>query len=166
MRSAGAVFQLVERVGGTAVVLYSQEASTGEVITRTTYGYHFPLHSGSKGLVLLAYADSAFIDEYLHGELTALTSATMTDPDDVRSRLDEIRKAGVAITVGDVQSFTGSVAAPVFDSKDEVSACVCAVVPRSQIEDEQRRAALIDMVQRVAQSISLGLGWQPVRRRK
>jgi DNA-binding IclR family transcriptional regulator len=161
----GAVFQLVERVGGTAVVLYSQEASSGEVITRTTYGYHFPLHSGSKGLVLLAYADPAFIDDYLAGDLAPLTPATLTDPDEVRARLDEIRTRGVAITVGDVQSFTGSVSAPVFDLNDAVSACVCAVVPRSQVEDEHRRTALVEMVQGVAQSISLGLGWQPVRHR-
>lgn len=161
----GVVFQLVERVGGTAVVLYSQEASTGEVITRTTYGYHFPLHSGSKGLVLLAHADPAFIDAYLETELQALTPATMTDPAAVRARLEDIRANGVAITVGDVQSFTGSVAAPVFDAQDDVSAAVCAVVPRSQIEDEQRQSQLTEVVRRVAQSISLGLGWQPVRRR-
>jgi DNA-binding IclR family transcriptional regulator len=162
----GAVFQLVERVGGTAVVLYSQEASSGEVITRTTYGYHFPLHSGSKGLVLLAYAPPAFVDDYLAGELPALTPATLTDPEAVRARLEEIRAAGVGITVGDVQSFTGSVSAPVFDGNDTASACVCAVVPRSQVEDEQRRVALVEMVQSVAQSISLGLGWQPVRSRR
>jgi DNA-binding IclR family transcriptional regulator len=156
---------LVERVGGTAVVLYSQEASSGELITRTTYGYHFPLHSGSKGLVLLAYADPEFIDEYLGAELQALTPATMTDPAAVRARLEDIRTAGVSVTVRDVQSFTGSVAVPVFDANDEVSAAVCAVVPASQIDDEPRRAQLTEVVQRIAQSISLGLGWQPVRRR-
>lgn len=162
----GVVFQLVERVGDTAVVLYSQEGATGEVITRTTYGYHFPLHSGSKGLVLLAYADPEFIDEYLSGELASLTPSTMTDPNEVRARLEQIRAAGFAHTVGDVQSFTGSVAAPVFDANDEVSAAVCIVAPRSQIEDEARRSQLAEMVQRVAQSIALGLGWQPVRRNR
>jgi DNA-binding IclR family transcriptional regulator len=162
----GAVFQLVERVGGTAVVLYSQEGASGAVITRTTYGYHFPLHSGSKGLVLLAYAPPEFVEEYLAGELVALTPSTMTDPDEVRARIEQIRAAGFAHTIGDVQSFTGSVAAPVFDSSDEVSAAVCIVAPRSEIEDETRRQQLVDTVQRVAQSISLGLGWQPVRRRR
>lgn len=162
----GAVLQLVERVGTTAVVLYSQEAMTGEVITRTTYGYHFPLHSGSKGLLLLAYAPDEFIDEYLAGDLPALTPATVTDPDKVRERLDVIRSSGVAVTVGDVQSFTGSVAAPVYDSQDQVVAAICAVVPRSQIEDEARAALLVQVTRRVAQSLSLSLGWQPVRRAK
>lgn len=162
----GAVLQLVERVGANAVVLYSQEAATGEVITRTTYGYHFPLHSGSKGLVLLAYAPDEFIDEYLAADLTSLTPATMTDVDEVRKRLDTIRGAGVAVTVGDVQSFTGSVAAPIFDNRDQVVGAICAVVPRSQVEDEARSALLVQVVQRVAQSASLSLGWQPVRRPK
>ena len=160
-----AVLQLVERTGTTAVVLYSQEAASGEVITRTTYGYHFPLHSGSKGLLLLAFAPDDFTDEYLSSELTALTSTTMTDPAEVRERLVEIRKHGYAVTVGDVQSFTGSVAAPVFDAKGDVTAAICAVVPRSHIDGAKKQAHLLDVVRRVAQTASLGLGWQPMRRR-
>ena len=161
----GAVFQLVERVGATAVVLYSQEAAGGEVITRTTYGYHFPLHSGSKGLLLLAYAPPEFIEEYLAGELNPLTPDTMTDPDQIRDRLAEIRFEDVAVTVGDVQSFTGSVAAPVRDATDQVVAAICAVVPRSQIEDDSRRTLVVESVRRVAQSASLSLGWKPGGRR-
>ena len=159
------VLQLVERTGTTAVVLYSQEAASGEVITRTTYGYHFPLHSGSKGLVLLAYAPDDFIDEYLSQELVAFTPATMTDPEVVRQRLVEVRKQGYAVTIGDVQSFTGSVAVPVYTSQGDVTAAICAVVPRSHIDGAERQARLLEAVQRVAQSASLGLGWQPMRPR-
>jgi len=158
-----AVFQLVERSEGMSVVLYSHEAQSGEIITRTTYGYHFPLHTGSKGHVLLAYAPEEFIENYLSGELVSLTPSTVTDPDRLREILATVRRQGYARTVGDVQTFTGSVAAPVFDAGGQVVAAVCAVVSRTHMDEGPREAALVDTVLRLAQALSLGLGWQPMR---
>jgi DNA-binding IclR family transcriptional regulator len=157
------VFQLVERSEGTAVVLYSHEALSGEMITRTTYGYHFPLHTGSKGQVLLAYAPEEFVDRYLAGKLIALTPDSITDPDKLRALLTTIRQQGYAVTVADVQSFTGSVSAPVFDSDGRVIAAVCAVVSRTHLESSQSTAVMVDAVRRLAQALSLGIGWQPMR---
>lgn len=156
-----AVLQLVERSGDDSVVLYSHEAATGEMITRTTYGHHFPLHCGSKGFVLLAGSPRTDIDDYLSRPLISLTAETMTDPAAIRERLDEVRATGHAVTVADVQSFTGSVSAPVFDSSGAVQACVCAVVRRSVLTGTQRETT-VEVVLRLAQSLSLGLGWSPI----
>lgn len=156
-----AVLQLVERSDGTSVVLYSREATSGEIITRTTYGYHFPLHCGSKGHVLLAYSPKEYVDEYLAGPLMSLTAATITDPAELRKVLAKVRDDGYSVTVSDVQSFTGSVSAPVFDAAGEVQACVCAVVQRSVLAGD-RRELVIDLVLRLAQALSLGMGWQPL----
>jgi DNA-binding IclR family transcriptional regulator len=160
-----AVFQVVERSESTAVVLYSQEAASGEMITRTTYGHHFPLHTGSKGLVLLAYASEEFIKAYLGTDLVAMTPQSVVDPDEIRAKLEEIRRVGNAVTVGDVQSFTGSVAAPVYDETGGVVAAICAVAPRARLDGGERQAELVDAVMRVAQAVSLGMGWQPMRSR-
>ncbi|WP_433496720.1 IclR family transcriptional regulator [Sphaerimonospora sp. CA-214678] len=158
-----AVFQLVERSEGTAVVLYSHEALSGEIITRTTYGHHFPLHTGSKGHVLLAYASEDFIARYLNGELASLTPGTITDPDKLREVIATVRSQGYARTIGDVQTFTGSVSAPVFDSEGNVVAAVCAVVSRAHLDGGQQESTVIDAVQRLGQALSLGIGWQPMR---
>jgi DNA-binding IclR family transcriptional regulator len=158
-----AVFQLVERSEGMAVVLYSHEAQSGEIITRTTYGYHFPLHTGSKGHVLLAYAPEEFIEEYLSGNLVSLTPSSVTDPDRLREILAQVRRQGFARTVGDVQTFTGSVSAPVFDASGQVVAAVCAVVSRTHLDEGPHEAAVVDTVLRLTQALSLGLGWQPMR---
>lgn len=155
-----AVFQLVERSEGTALVLYSHEAVSGEIITRTTYGHHFPLHTGSKGQVLLAYAPKEFIDRYLAQPLLSLTPATVSDPDEMRALLATVRAQGYARTVADVQSFTGSISAPVFDRSGAVIAAVCAVVPRVNMDGAEREAELMDSVRRQAQALSLGSGWQ------
>lgn len=156
-----AVLQLVERSGGTSVVLHSHETSSSESITKTTYGYHFPLHCGSKGLVLLAYEDESFVEDYLGQPLISLTSQTITDPGELRDRLAEVRASGYSVTRADVQSFTGSVSAPIYDAKGVVRSCVSAVTRRSALTGE-KLDGILEVVLRIAQSLSLGMGWQPL----
>ncbi len=158
-RTRGITVQLVEKSGRQTVVLFSSHSD--DEITKATYGYHFPLHAGSKGQVLLAYSGAAFIESYLEGELERLTPLSETDPAALRERLRTIREEGHAITVADVQMFTASMAAPVFNRKDEVVACVCFVIRKSGMLDDSRRDHLLEKLQETAQSISLALGWRP-----
>ncbi len=155
----GITVQLVEKSQHQAVVLYSNQS--GDEITRATYGYHFPLHTGSKGQVLLAYSDPEFIDEYLRGTLEKLTQNSVTDPIQLQKILAQIRDQRFAVTVADVQLFTGSLAAPIFARDGESNSCVCFVAKKSIIEDEARRGQLIECLLETAQSISMALGWRP-----
>jgi DNA-binding IclR family transcriptional regulator len=152
--------QLVERSGRLAVTLYAHHVA-GEVITKTDYGYHFPLHCGSKGQVLLAFAEPAFIARYLASPLESLTSETITEPNLLRQRLEEIRAQGYARTEGDVQRFTGSVSAPVFDRERRVIAAVCLIGKRSTVRGVKSSEAMIETVLKAAQSSSIALGWKP-----
>ena len=152
--------QLVERSGRLSVVLYSRH-TTGAVITKATYGYHFPLHCGSKGQVLLAHAAPDFVEEYLAGDLENLTPDTETDPQALRAILATIREQGYARTVADVQRFTASLAAPVFDRDDRVVASVCFICVRSVLRDDMREALLREELLRTSNSISFALGWRP-----
>jgi DNA-binding IclR family transcriptional regulator len=160
---SAAVFQLVERSGDVALVLYSHEPVAGEPITRAAYGHHFPLHAGSKGWVLLAYETEEVIDRYLAAPLLPMTATTITEPERLREELSQVREQGYAFTIGDVQHFTGSVSAPVFDGSGVVVAAVCAIMLRSYLSVPANRQQAVDAVLRVAQSLSLGAGWQPVR---
>jgi DNA-binding IclR family transcriptional regulator len=155
----GITLQLVERSGHQSVVLFS--AHSDEEITKATYGYHFPLHAGSKGQVLLAYAGEAFIESYLKRPLERLTPATVTDPKELRKTLKDIRERGYAVTIADIQHFTGSMAAPIFDSDSELVAAVCFVGRKSQIENEKKRELLLESLLKIAHSISSALGWRP-----
>jgi len=155
----GITVQLVEKSQNQAVVLYSNQS--GDEITRATYGYHFPLHTGSKGQVLLAYSGQAFIDTYLAGDLERLTQHSVTDPQKLLGILTTIRRQRYAVTIADVQSFTGSIAAPLFDRMGEANACVCFVAKKSAIEDKKHREKLIELILETAQSISMARGWRP-----
>ena len=152
--------QLVERLGDLSVTLYSQHR-TGEAITKATYGHHFPLHCGSKGQVLLAYAEPRFVESYLARDLERLTPETITEPEVLRARLDEIRAKGFARTEGDVQAFTGSLSAPIFNRKGEVVAAVCYIARRSALRHAAREEEVLESLLGTAQSISIALGWRP-----
>jgi DNA-binding IclR family transcriptional regulator len=159
----GVVVQIVERIGVESVVIYSAQR-LAEDITKAHYGYHFPLHCGSKGLVLLAYEEPNFVDGYLKRDLERLTSDTVTDPERIRARLAEVRQAGFALTVGDVQPFTGSMAAPMLGASGSVVAALCFVFRKIVARNDKRREELQDQVIHIAHSISLDLGWRPQRR--
>ncbi len=154
-----AAMQLVEREGRQAVVISSYNA-IATPITKATIGVHLPLHSSSKGHLLLAHAPEEFIEEYLAGPLEMLTSETIIDPDQLRERLALIREQGFAKTAGDVQLHTASLATPIYDRKGQVVAAICAVIPRATIDDQERVAAVVAACQRAAASVSVGLGWR------
>lgn len=152
----GGTAQLCERDGFRSVVLSVFEAKS-EYIPKTTIGYHFPLHCGSKGQVLLAYAGDALIEEYLARPLEMLTPHTLADPVRLRERLATIRAEEYAVTARDVQVSTGSVAAPVRDAQGNVIASVCLIVTYAELE----QAKLVDVVVGTARSISQLMGWRP-----
>lgn len=154
------VVQLVERAGRYAVTLYSHQTSD-ETITKADYGHHFPLHCGAKGQVLLAYASPAFIDDFLDGPLEMMTPQTVTDPKALRDRLEKVRANGYAQTEGDVQIFTGSIAAPVWDRHGQAVATVSFIGRKSVFRDAARAERLLESLFTTAQSISIGLGWRP-----
>jgi DNA-binding IclR family transcriptional regulator len=156
----GVAVQIVERIGFQSVAVYSAQRLT-EDITKAHYGYHFPLHCGSKGQVLLAYEEPAFIEAYLARDLERLTSETITDPHVLRARLAEIREAGFALTVADVQPFTGSMAAPIRDASGRVATALCYVFRKALARNNARREELQDHLIHTAHSISIDLGWRP-----
>lgn len=157
----GVTVQLVERSGRQAVVLLSSHSD--EAITKAAYGFHFPLHTGSKGQVLLAFSEDAFVEEYLQGGLEALTPRSLTDPDALRKLISEIRKQHYAITFADVQLHTASMAAPIFDRNNRAVACVCFVTKKSTMENAERKERLLEKLLETAHSISITLGWRPDR---
>ena len=157
---SGIAVQLAERVGRQAVAIYSAQPYATN-IAKAQYGYHFPLHCGSKGRVLLAFAGPEFVKQYLHRPLEKLTDATLTDPDELRRELERIRQSGYSITVADVQPFTGSMAAPIRDASGTVVASLCFIARKTLIQNVQRRDKLLEHLLHAAHLASMDLGWRP-----
>lgn len=158
VRQTGTVAQVAgvyDRYSMNLLIVESEEI----LVERSSINFHFPLHCGSKGQVLLAFASDEFVDSYLKGPLEPLTRRTVTDPDELRSRLGSIRERDYALTKGDVQLSTGSVAAPIRDAAGNVIASVTLIANYGEFDEKV--TALIDAVMNTARSISLQLGWRP-----
>ncbi len=155
----GATAQLCQRADRRSMVLLVAEPAGGEYIPKTTIGYHFPLHCGAKGLVLLAYANPELIESYLAEPLQRLTPHTITDPETLRERLEEIRSNGYAVSRRDVQLSTAAAACPVVDASGSVTSSLSLIV--SNAEFARKEARLVDAASRAAQAISMLNGWRP-----
>jgi DNA-binding IclR family transcriptional regulator len=156
----GIAVQLAERVRRQAVAIYSAQPYATE-IAKAQYGYHFPLHCGSKGRVLLAFEAPEFIEQYLRGPLEKLTEITITDPDVLRQDLQKIRQCGYSVTIADVQPFTGSIAAPIRDASGRVVSSLCFIARKTLLQNDRRRDELLEHLLHAAHLASMDLGWRP-----
>jgi DNA-binding IclR family transcriptional regulator len=117
-------------------------------------GGRLPLHATGPGKVLLAYAPPAVLDEVLAAGLTRHARGTITDPDELRRILADIRQSGHSISREEMTDGAASVAAPVTDGSGPVIAAISVVVPSRS----PSLAPLIAPVRLAALGISRELG--------
>ena len=117
-----------------------------------------PLHSGAARKVLLAYQEPNFIQNYLTKELFKYTENTTTDAKKLQLQLEEIRKNGYSVTIG--ESFNGAlgICSPVLDSFGHIAAGIGLSCPRVRVT-EADTPDLIKLVKEHAQQLSTALGY-------
>jgi DNA-binding IclR family transcriptional regulator len=140
----GAEVVYVERLSGPRAV---------RVITRP--GSRLPLHATGVGQVLLAHAERELQEQVLAAPLGAFTGRTVTDPAALRRVLAAVRREGVAVCHGQVETFSLSVAAPVYGPADTVVAALSVVVPAEGTDAR----TIVPPVRASARGISRALGW-------
>jgi DNA-binding IclR family transcriptional regulator len=120
----------------------------------TPIGVSIPLHMGASPKLLLAYLPEPereqLIDEM---ELTAMTPYTITDRQELRRRLQQIRTQGYSIDEQDYELGVYAIGAPVRDHTGRVVAGITVATPDVRW-DEARKQALIRLVVETAGKIS------------
>ena len=86
------------------------------------------------------------------------TAATITDPDELRQRLEDARREGVAFDLEERDLGTCACAAPVRDQTGKVIATLAVVVPTGRF-DEAARATCAAAVKEIAASFSAFVGY-------
>jgi DNA-binding IclR family transcriptional regulator len=138
--------------GSTTVLLYAAEGP-GPIFIREAAGERRPVHASAGGKLLLAFSPPDVREQYLNGQLTAVTQNTITE----RSLLDEqfevIKKQGYAVDNEEVNLGIRAVGAPIFDRNRQVMAAVVltGLAPRIDINDT---SGIINKVKRAAERIS------------
>ena len=155
----GGFVQIAERDGRLSIGVASVEPRSPDpslIAAGAMLGHRSPLHTGARGHVLLAYSDPEFIEEYLAGDLVALTKFSITDPKELRERLNETREHGYAVTAQDVSMLGISAAAPIRSAEGEVIAAAAII---HYYEDRELAAESPRAAVELARTISHSLGW-------
>jgi DNA-binding IclR family transcriptional regulator len=110
------------------------------------------------GRLLLAYQDADWREDYLaRTKLERLTERSVTDVDQLRSILDNIRKTGISISVGEAVEGAAGVAAPIFSGDGRIAAALVVGAPENRAKLE--RDKLVRLTAEAAAQASRALGY-------
>ncbi len=132
-----------------------------ELRLEVNLGIPLPLHAGASSKAFLAWVPDFELEAYLRRHpLEAVTDKTITDPARLRKDLATIRKRGYAMSLGERQAGTASVAAPVFDHDRHVVAVISVAGPALRFKPEAGSPVISDLLA-AAGHISAQLGFEP-----
>ncbi|MBO9577467.1 MAG: IclR family transcriptional regulator [Microbacteriaceae bacterium] len=143
---------------GNEAIFISHISGHGSVPLRTRAATRVPMTSTGVGLVLLAHAPDAVVDEVLDQDRQRYTSYTVMDSPTVRRMLADVKKNGYAICDRQMTSDAVSVAAPIRTLTGEVVAAVSVAVQGSGLQAVKRHIPAVLMA---ARGISRSLDRMP-----
>lgn len=132
----------------------AQVESPNPVRVHDWTGERIPLHVTSSGIVLLASLPVDRIERYLVRPLQSFTPSSLTSAGDLRRRLHQVQRDGVAWVVGEFEDDVNSVAAPVVNGRAEVVAAVHAHGPSYRFPGAGDSDRVEELVIEVAARIS------------
>ncbi len=149
---------LAEAIGPETLHL-AQLTAERDVTVKDWTGTRVPVHHGAIGFVIMAHWADAQIDAYLEGDLEQLTPNTVTDPQIIRSRVEEIRERGWLWTTDEYASGVATVAAPLRDSKGSAVGSLHIYGPSYRFPTEGQHDEIGALAAERAAAISAVLGW-------
>lgn len=96
-----------------------------------------PAHATALGKALLAFSPPRNIERLIMNGLPEFTKNTITSPDQLRHSLVSIRRAGFAVSVGELEIGSNAVAMPVFGDRKAIA------VLELQVSDPRRELATV-----------------------
>lgn len=156
---ANEAVNLVIKEGNEAV--YIEKLDTMQPVrVFTKIGRKAPLYGGACPRALLAFLPQMELNQYLNEiELISFASGTITDKEELRKVLTECRKNGYTVSHSELEDYTAAVAAPIFDSNNQVVASISLAGPSMRFQEEHL-SELIRLIKNGANEISYKLGWR------
>jgi DNA-binding IclR family transcriptional regulator len=158
MRRTGETVFLAALTSDRAAVVYVDKVDTEHIIRYAAgVGDRRPLHATSTGKAIVAFLPVAEREEILRSiSLTRHTDRTVTTVAALRASLDDIRRAGVCVSVDEVMRGVSGIAAPVFDRHGHVVGACAIGAPSDRVRPQLRQLAT--EVKATARAISALLG--------
>jgi IclR family transcriptional regulator, acetate operon repressor len=158
MRVSQETANLAMLEGNSAV--YIEQASPPSRILRifTEPGNRVPLHSCGTEKILLAYQSPRLIDFVIaRTGLPQYTVSTITDPSQLKTELEKVRKDGYAVDFEEQEEGVRCLAAPVVGPDGEVFAAMSISGPESRLR-KRRLDQLAPDIKRISVSFSEAFG--------
>jgi len=142
------------------LVYVDKREGNGMIRISSEIGWRRSLNFGMLGMVLMAYLDLENVDMILEEyPLVAYTPNSITDIHKFKVRLEEIRKQGYVIEMGEAVEGTIGIAAPIRDYTRKVIAALGLVLPVGQGTSKKAVNDLSNRVKEACDMISADLGY-------
>jgi len=141
-----------------ASVVYVDKVESDHIIRYAGgVGDRRPLHATSSGKAILAFLAAEERDEILKSlSLARHTDRTITSLPVLRASLEEIRRAGVCVTIDELVAGASGIAAPVLDRYGRVAGACAIGGPTDRVRPRLRALAM--EVKATARALSKKLG--------
>ena len=116
-----------------------------------------PLYVGASARVLLAHAAPEEIDAVLAGPLERRTERTLVDPEALRRELEQIRRQGYSVSVGEMVPYTAAVSVPIRDHSGRVVAAMSVAGPEARLAEKLEM--IRDLLIQAGHELSQQLGY-------
>lgn len=125
----------------------------------TSIGRRSPLYAGDSRIILAHLSEEERETYIAKVELKSIAIGTINDKTILRQALEEAKKKGYTITSSELENYTKSVSAPIFNGKDQIVAGISVAGIEARFT-EDRLPELIEKVTKAAKQISWKMGFQ------
>ena len=151
---------LTVRDGDYCLYIYAIE-SPRRLLARTAVGDRVCPHCTAVGKAILAALPDGEVEQIVaRVGLAAFSEATITEPDNLREELERTRARGFSLDIGEHETGTCCVGAPIFDARATVVGA-CSISGADPAIVEGRLPELSSRVRLTAQEISRRMGYVP-----
>ncbi|MDW6021871.1 IclR family transcriptional regulator [Mesorhizobium sp. BAC0120] len=135
-------------------VVYIDILGTGRPVRmQAKVGHRHPVHSTSLGKAMAAYLPKEAVDPICESELPAMTLKTLTDGRSFRRQVDDIRRRGYAIEIGENEDGLMCIGVPILDGTGYPVAAMSLSAPENRMRPSmttEAAEALKDAASRIS----------------
>lgn len=144
-------------------VLYLVHVSTNRMVRLAAgVGTRFPAYATSLGKMLLAHIPADELEAYFaHTDLKAFTDKTVTQPDELRKILKDVRRNEYALTHDELDYGIVSLAVPIRAGTEDVIAAINCSTSTSRTDPTEMLDTRIDALRSAARAIEIELRRYP-----
>ncbi|HEU4751294.1 MAG TPA: IclR family transcriptional regulator C-terminal domain-containing protein [Acidimicrobiia bacterium] len=144
-------------------IVYVARVPTKRIMTiALAIGSRLPAYPTSMGRVLLAGMPAVALDEYVgRARFEELTSRTLTDRQEFRATIEQVRTDGYALVDQELEEGVRSIAAPIRNERGDVIAAMNVSCHASRVTVERMRKEFRPHLLNAATEISMRVGLLP-----